>query len=171
MTLPLDPILLMVGAPVIVLVFFLSARGGKRGKAPSYPYDATPSLFTPNERVFLRVLEGAAEDYRVFGKVRVADVVQVRKGFSKGESQTALNRITQKHLDFVLCHPQDLRVFCVIELDDKTHQRRDRRERDAFLDRALEAAQIPLLCVPSRRDYDVGEVRALLSTYTGEKKA
>lgn len=164
MSLPFDPILLL-GVLIVVLVLFLSAKGGKKSKAFSYPYAATSNLFTPSEQTFFRALEVAAGEYRVFGKVRVADVVQVRKGVSKSESKTAFNRISQKHLDFVLCHPGDLSVFCVLELDDKTHQRRDRRERDAFLERALEAAQVTLVRVPSRRSYDVDELRALLGTF------
>lgn len=171
MTLPFDATLLLLGAPLIVLAIFLSARGGKKSASLSYPYAATPNLFTPDEQHFLRVLEEAAGTYRVFGKVRLADVLVVRKGLSKSEQQRAFNRVSQKHLDFVLCHPDDLTVFCVVELDDKTHGRSDRRERDAFLERALEAAQVPLIRVPSRRSYNVEALRALLSPRADKQAA
>ena len=112
-------------------------------------------------------MEEAAGDHRVFGKVRLADVLTVRKGLPKAEWQRAFNRISRKHLDFVLCRPHDLSVVCVVELDDKTHRRSDRRERDVFLERALEAAQVPLVRVPSRRSYDVDALRKLLDTGAG----
>lgn len=113
MNLPFDSILLL-GIPVVVLLLLLSSRGGKKRAALDYPYAATPHLFTPNERAFLRVLEGAAGDHRVYGKVRLADVLSVRKGLPKSEWQRAFNRVSQKHLDFVLYHPHDLSVFCVV---------------------------------------------------------
>ncbi len=150
---------------------FLTAKRGRGGGSAAYPYVASLDLFTPNERLFLTALEQAAGAYRVFGKVRVADVIEVRKGLSKGERQRAFNRISQKHLDFVLCYPHDLSVFCAVKLDDKSHQRRDRRARDAFLEYALAAAQVPLVRVPSRRSYDVDELRALLDTGTDRRAA
>lgn len=133
------------------------------GKALTYPYVAIPN--TPNEQDFLRALEEAAGAYWVFGKVRPADVLVVRNGLSKSE-QRAFNRVGQKHLDFVLCHSDDLTVWCAVERDDKTHGRSHRRERDAFLERALAAAQVPLVRVPSRRSYEVEALRALLGTST-----
>jgi very-short-patch-repair endonuclease len=36
----------------------------------------------------------------------------------------------------------------VIELDDASHERSDRKDRDEFLERALKAAGVPLLRVP-----------------------
>lgn len=167
MTLPSE--LLWLLPVLVVLVLFSSTRAGR--KPASYPYVPAPHLFTPNEQAFLQVLGRAAGDYRVYGKVRLADVLTVRKGLPKSEWQRAFNRISQKHLDFVLCHPHDLSVFCVVELDDKTHGRSDRRERDTFLERALEAAQVPLVRVPSRCSYDVDALRILLHTGADKQAA
>ena len=167
---PFDRIFLLLGVPII-FVLVLSARGDKKRTALSYPYTAAPQLFTPGEQAFLQALEEAAGDYRVYGKVRLADVLSVLKGLPKSEQQRAFNRVSQKHLDFVLCHPHDLSIFCVVELDDKTHGRRDRRDRDAFFERALEAAQVPLVRVPSRRSYKVDALRELLNTNTDQRAA
>ena len=52
-----------------------------------------------------------------------------------------------------------------IELDDKSHQREDRRERDAFVDGVFAAAKLPLLHVPVKRAYVVAEVAALVAPY------
>ncbi len=160
--------------PVILLVFVTVAKIAGKGKvkgAVSYPYVAAENLFTKNERAFLGVLEQAADTYRVFGKVRVADVIEVRRGLPKSEWQRAFNRVSQKHLDFVLCDPHDLSVYCAVELDDKTHGRADRKSRDTFLENALAAAGVPLVRVASRRSYDVAELRALLDTQTVSKAA
>ena len=168
MSLPFDPRLLVVLASLLVLVTVAKTvtKKGKSTGAVSYPYVSTRSLFTKHEQQFLQVLEQAAEDYRVFGKVRVADVIEVRKGLSKSEWQRAFNRISQKHLDFVLCHPHDLSIWCAVELDDKTHRQADRKSRDDLLENALAAAAVPLVRVPSRRSYDVAEIKALLNTHS-----
>lgn len=153
--------------PVILLVFVTVAKIAGKGKvkgAVSYPYVAAENLFTKNERAFLGVLEQAADAYRVFGKVRVADVIGIRKGLSGSERQRASNRISQKHLDFVICHSHDLSVYCAVELDDKTHDRAERKSRDELLEKALAAAGVPLVRVASRRSYDVDEIKALLDT-------
>jgi very-short-patch-repair endonuclease len=51
----------------------------------------------------------------------------------------------------------------IIELDDKTHRRHDRSERDEFLDRAFAAAGISVLHVPAAASYNVAKLRALLA--------
>lgn len=166
MELPFNPVWLLAAVPIIVLM--LSAAKSKA--ATDYPYVRVEGLFTENERRFLGVLEQAAAPNRVFGKVRVADVLTVRKGLLQGR-RGALNRLTQKHMDFVVCHPHDLSILYVVELDDKTHDRTDRRARDAFLNHALAAAEVPLVRVKSRSTYGVAELRAVLTSYTVPKAA
>lgn len=48
-------------------------------------------------------------------------------------------REMSKHVDFVIC-AQDMYVLGIIELDDRTHLRQDRMERDAFVDTVLRSA-------------------------------
>ena len=158
MDLPFSSLFLVV--PVFLFILLASARG-KKGVV-TYPYIAAPGLFTEAETRFLRTLEQAAPEYRVFGKVRVADVIRVQKGLSNSARTSALNRITAKHVDFVLCRPHDLSVVCAVELDDKTHERKDRRARDVFLENALAAAEVPLLRVKTAKSYDMAELRGLL---------
>ena len=50
----------------------------------------------------------------------------------------------------------------LIELDDRTHQRRDRRDRDLFLNEALAAAGVPILRVPAAASYDLPRLREQL---------
>ncbi|ADI15229.1 DUF2726 domain-containing protein [Truepera radiovictrix] len=154
LSLPLDlplPALLLALALLIVLliVTLLSAKRARREPA-TYPYVARAALFTPAERAFLRQLEAAlqGQPYRVFGKVRLSDLVSVKGGLAPSERQRARNRIAAKHVDFALCDPHSARILCAIELDDKTHARPERRARDAFVERALAAAGVPLLRFP-----------------------
>ncbi len=159
----LNPVLIVAIVAAFIALALVS-RGSRTRKVRDYPYVRSTSLFTPAERSFLGVLEQVAgNDYRVFGKVRLGDVVEVRRGLSNSQRQSARNRIDRKHLDFVVCDSNELSVLCAIELDDKSHSRPDRRERDQFLDKALEAAGVPIVRIPNKRIYTLEEVRAALS--------
>jgi len=71
------------------------------------------------------------------------------------------NKIDRKVLDFVIVDAEFRPVACV-ELDDRSHERRDRRERDVFVDQALGTAGLPLVRVAAKRAYSVQEVARLL---------
>lgn len=151
--------LFLVAVVAVVLAVVALKLKQPSGRADGFPYD-NQALFSPAERSFLGVLDQAVgEDYRVFGKVRVADVVAPRRGMNSSSRQRALNRISAKHFDFVLCTKTDLSVVCAIELDDQSHQRRGRQARDAFLAGLCGAIALPLIQVPAKRAYVVRELR------------
>jgi Protein of unknown function (DUF2726) len=136
-------------------------------------YEAQPALLSPAERSFFGVLQQAAPaDYLIFAKVRLADIVRPAQSPSRSGWQSAFNRITGKHVDFVLCDSLHLEVLAVIELDDKTHQRFDRGTRDGLVDAALTDARIPVLRIPARQAYSPAQVRELIvALVTGTKAA
>ena len=68
------------------------------------------------------------------------------------------NRIHSKHVDFVLCASDTIRVIAAIELDDASHDRPDRVSRDDFLDAAFDAAQLPLIRFAARRQNALRDV-------------
>ena len=111
----------------------------KSGKSPvDFPYQSKEVLCSPAERSFMGVLEKAiGNGYKIFAKVRLADIIEVKKGLSSSARQSAFNRISRKHLDFVICNSKDLSIVGGIELDDKSHLKKGRQERDQFLDKAL----------------------------------
>ena len=130
-------ILLM--ALVFLLIYLIRPR-------PKYPYERR-ELMTKNELAFYQILRPICDLYGwdVLLKMRLADIVQVRPGTK--EYMAHFNRIKAKHTDFILVDPETLLVLCGIELDDPSHERQDRIERDEFVDGVYEAAGIPLLHV------------------------
>lgn len=133
-----------------------------RANDSTLPY-AKAVLFSPAERSFLGVLDQAVSDrFRVFGKVRVADVLEVRDAANASERARAFNKISAKHFDFILCDPNDLTVVAAIELDDSSHQRNTRQTRDEFLKNACAAAGVRLVRFPARRAYAVAECRTTI---------
>jgi hypothetical protein len=162
------PWLVLVVVVLVVLAVVALKLKQPEGRAEGYPYDKQ-ALFSPAERSFLGVLDQAVgEDYRVFGKVRIADVVQPQRGMDKSSRQKALNRVSAKHFDFVLCAKGDLAVVCTIELDDQSHQERKRRARDAFLVALCQAISLPLIQVPAQHAYSVQELRATVLSALGQ---
>ena len=130
-------LLLVLVLLALVGFFLLKRRNRSLPEGPeALPYVLGDALFTPAERSFLGVLDQAVgTDFRVFGKVRVADIVAVTKGTPKPLWQRAFNQISAKHFDFVLCRPNDLKPVCVIELNDQSHAKESRQGRDKFLER------------------------------------
>lgn len=151
----------LFGFFLLLLFVGLSLR---RETREEYPYQAREALFTPAERFFFGVLYQAVDQGRfvIFGKVRLADVIKTQTGLPPPERQRAFNKISAKHLDFVICRIEDLSVACAVELDDASHQRAERRARDEFVDAALNAAGITVLHIKVQRRYSLNALRGEL---------
>lgn len=160
--------------PIVVLICIVVFVVLKRRNAtpPSgnegLPYALGEGLFSPAERSFLGVLDQAVDGrFRVFAKVRVADVVSVAKGTPKPLRQKAFNWISAKHFDFVLCSLGDLKPVCAIELNDKSHEQAERKGRDKFLEDACAAAGFPLIFFPAQSGYALADVRTAIVAVLG----
>lgn len=143
---------------IIVVLIIAILIGQLLGRREAMPYDRRPSLMTRSEVHFYHVLvEAVGDDWTVFSKVRISDLLQVRKGTKKYLSW--LNRINQKHVDFVICDPETLVPAAAIELDDPSHNRPDRIKRDVFVNEAFLCANLPLIRMPTQRDYVSRQIR------------
>ena len=152
-------ILLFVFLLAIVVLLLLKKQSGHTSSI-SFPYQRGKPLFSEAERSFLCVLDQAVgADYRVFGKVRLADVATMKSGLSKSARQGALNRIAYKHFDYVVCRAGDLSVICAVELNVKSHASRKAQDRDELVANVCRVIALPLLIVPARATYSPEEVR------------
>ena len=160
-------ILIVIVAVVLAAARQRSVRPKQPAEEQTFPYEKKKTLFSPAERSFLGVLDQAAgTELRVLAKVRLADVISSKKGAGKG----AFNRISSKHVDFMLCDPKSAAPLCGIELDDSSHERASRRERDAFVDGAFRAAGLPLLRFPAKQTYALRELREALEPFLANTK-
>lgn len=131
-------------------------------------YVKKPYLFSKAEYSFYKVLVLAvSQQYAILTKVRVADMVEVRKGAEGWRGK--FNRIAKKHADFVLCEPKTMVVCAVIELDDASHAAGERKERDDFVDAVYRSAGIPCLHVQAARDYQPTELTKQLAEAIAER--
>jgi len=150
-------ILFLVG----LIAAFLAAQFLLRPRR--MPYQRRSSLLTKSELKFYEQLRDAVEGrWAIMAMVRMADILRVEKGNRKFQSWQ--NRIQAKHIDFVLCNHETMEIVLAIELDDTSHQRPDRKERDIFVNGAFDDAGIRLLRVPIADDYDVKRLRKTLQS-------
>ena len=151
---------------IMVAIGLVLAIASKRSETPKRIslFRQRDALFTAAERSFLGVLDQASSGrYRVFGKVRIADVIAPVKGLDKRTWSRVFNRITAKHFDFVLCDPQTLKVKAVIELNDKSHTSSRRIERDELVGRACADAGLALRMVKAQRSYSLETVKQVVN--------
>ena len=121
------------------------------------------SMLTPAERSFLGVLDALdLTGHRVYAKVRMADIVGIKAGMNGSTRQAALNRITGKHVDFLIVRQDDGAPVLGLELDDASHERADRRERDVFVDEVYASVGLALLHIQARRNYVLADVRSAI---------
>ena len=129
-------------AVLIVIAVFIYKRSLRPKE--KYPYHKKP-LLTDREYRFYGMLRplvrGTGLD--ILAKIRLADLLEVDEGIAEGEWGRYFGKIKAKHIDFAVA--KDMKVLFLIELDDSTHQREDRAERDRFVDNALSAAGYELI--------------------------
>src|SRR5689334_23186995 len=117
---------------LVLFLTWLFARLRRKSKPDVY-LTLVHSLLTQAELKFYQTLKVAVEDAALICcKVRLADLLNVTS-LDSAERQKLFRRIAAKHVDFVLADLHDLEPFAVIELDDSSHDRSDRRQRDVFV--------------------------------------
>lgn len=129
------------------------------------PYRVRDDFLAPAEASFLRVLTTVvAGRWLICPKVSLGDIFFVPRA---RDNIGAINRISRKHVDFLLCDFSTLRPMLGVELDDSSHQRPDRIARDGFVDQVFAAADLPLLHIPKRHAYAPSEIEARISDAIG----
>ncbi len=137
-----------------ILLPFLRPKG--KSVAEVLPYRLRDDFLSPAEFSFYKVLSSRlGARFVVQSKVRLADIFFVSR---PNENVSYFNKIAQRHLDFLVCDATTMKPLLGIELDDTSHQRDSRRERDKFVERVFQAAQLPLLRFPVQREYNPREI-------------
>lgn len=135
------------------------------------PYGRRKYLLSQAEQSFYHTLaEILNSHYIICPKVRISDILYVDKKKAT-KTYTFLNKITSKHIDFLLCDPRSVTPLLAIELDDKSHEREDRQKRDFFIDKAFADAGMPLVHIKAQRGYNRDELIATLRPYLAGNSA
>ena len=102
------------------------------------------NFLTPSEKKLYNQLhqEALEKDLRVFSKVRLEDLLWLPKMNWKKKNKLR-SYVKSRHIDFVITDSECNILYC-IELDDPSHKRADRVERDRKIDKILASAGIEL---------------------------
>lgn len=149
------------------VIFPFLKRSQKETTLKELPYRLRDDFLSPAEFSFYKILSslGGAR-LTVQSKVRLADVFFVSR---PNENMTYFSKIAQKHIDFLVCDSVTMKPLLGIELDDSSHNRDDRQERDGYVDRVFEAAGLPLLRLPVQQEYNTRDVAAKIAPLLKEK--
>ena len=120
----------------IALLFLKKRSAGSPDKWPFYPRKPLSAV----EQILYFRLTKALPDHIVLAQVQLSRLLGVKKG---NNYLAWTNRINRMSADFVVC-TKDSTVLAVIELDDSTHNAKNRQEADAKKDKALGDAGVKI---------------------------
>ena len=83
----------------------------------------------------------------------------------KPENEIALRKIWSKRVDFTITN-SDFETLAIIELDDASHKKKERIERDEFINYIFEESEHHLIRFKTRKFYDPENIRTVLSYNT-----
>ena len=104
------------------------------------------TILTDREYEFYTRLKPLADQYglNIYIKVRLADLIEPKPKEENPYWMECFNKIKAKHIDFALADDETC-IVALIELDDTSHARADRVERDDFVNAVLENTGYTLL--------------------------
>ncbi len=130
---------LILAAIVIIVIMGFS---GKKSKPVQYK---PKLLLTKHEFWFYNSLKKVTEPLglQILAKIRLADLVDPMPNADRKEWYRDFAKVQSKHIDFAVC--DNMKVILLIELDDKSHEQSERKERDVFVNAVLSSAGYTLI--------------------------
>lgn len=127
--------LLLFIAGIFIITF------SKKAKEPEiWPYYAKKPLSPPEQILYFRLCK-ALPEHIILAQVQLSRILGVEKG---NNFNTWNNRINRMSIDYAVCN-KDSSIIAVIELDDSSHQKKDRQITDEKKDKALKSAGINII--------------------------
>jgi very-short-patch-repair endonuclease len=150
---------ILAGIVIIAALVLGALKGRLEGNKEKalYRYTRKNFFLTRAEHEFYDALvEAVGQEYRIFAQVHLPTLVDNKV---VGQNwRGAFRHISEKSVDFVLCDKEYLSPKLAIELDDKTHERPERQERDREVERILQDAGVPLLRIINRGRFNASEL-------------
>lgn len=125
------------------------------------PYYLRSTVLTNYEKKLYYVLAPfcSKHGFVLLSKIRIADFVQP----VERRNYHWLNRITSKHVDFLICANGSFKPLLAIELDDYTHQYQNRQDRDYFVNSVYYSVGLPVLHITDINNEKIeGDIAGIL---------
>lgn len=144
--------MILAGAVVLLFLVWLLKRLYERNY---FPYERQPIL-TKREYACYLLLKKEADRHHclICPKVGLKDLMRV---YDKRHYMKYFYKISQKHVDFVICD-RSLNVLFALELDDASHDTQEAKKRDKFKDKAFKAADLPLKRLRNFNERSIAEL-------------
>jgi len=132
----------------------------KVSKSP-YNYKKKDFLMSRAEHEFFNILvEVVGNQYYVFPQIHLSTILDNKV---VGQNwRGAFRHIDEKSVDFVICDKAYIKPILAIELDDKTHEREDRKGRDGEVERILKESGLSLLRFGNNGSFNKEEIKRLI---------
>jgi hypothetical protein len=140
-----------LGLAIIIAVLLF-----QHGRKPWLAHIQRKRLLTPNEIEFLYRLQRALPAHHVFPQVSFAAFLTDDGKLSRKSSWAVRARFDRKIADYVVCD-QNFSIIALVELDDRTHDAKADRHRDAI----TRAAGYQTIRFQSRQKPSVAEIAEL----------
>ena len=115
-----------------------------------FPYRRT-KLLTDAELQLFHFMENnlcQIDRITILAKVRLADIAEVDTRVTL--KKDFLWKITNKHVDFLICDKNTLDIICAVELDDYTHETQEAKDRDMFIMQVLDSVGIKTIRIRTK---------------------
>ena len=122
---------LAFGIAIVAVILLLAFRIFTPGELSRLKVRPRPLMTHPERRV-CALIERALPGTRVHAQVSMGALMNPAKGLSKSDWWTTFNKFSSKRVDFVVEDPASGQIIVLIELDDRSHSRRNDQDRDAL---------------------------------------
>lgn len=153
-------LLIIVGVVAIVFIVLSALKNrfeGGKDEIKRYQYKRKNFFLTRAEHeCYDSLMAAVGNDYYIFAQVHLPTLVDNK---IVGQNWLgAFRHISEKSVDFVLCDKAYISPKLAIELDDKSHERPERQERDKEVERILKDTGIPLLRLENHGRFNPNEL-------------
>lgn len=167
----MEYLLLLIPLGIFVWVHFSRREGGTFTAPEVSPlpasdlraFEAAPSLFVnANEaNLFNRLRDHLPPAYHIHSKVRLEDIIRVKRGLPEKVRWAARGRVKSRHVDYLITNRAG-HIILAIELDGRSHNARNPSESDKIKTALFKAAGIPLRRIGVGENFDL--IAATIST-------
>ncbi len=154
----------------LTILFPFPKAKNKPSEKQVFPYALRDDFLSAAELSFYKTLVQALESVHVTicPKPGLQDVFHTSTSDKKSFYHFN-NKIARKHVDFLVCDPRKMKPLLGIELDDASHNRQRRVERDMFVDQVFKNAGIPLVRFQAKKAYTIEEIQEKIKTTLSQR--
>ncbi len=112
-------------------------------------------VMTQTELIFYRELKKVTDklELSIFPQVNLERIINV-----KDNNKVDRNKIKSRSIDYTIVNNKNCKIICCIELDDYTHNYKNRIERDNFVNGLFNTVGIKLHRVKVNNTYNLEEI-------------